>query len=640
MAQGAEPRTGDELDGQLLLDILAGTPLDLDGLRRALAKQSVFTDTEQLRLALQWREDVEEFPDGVWEHVPTLADDVILTHRVTESELEIGVLDGEGDLDLWARLADDGIPFATRGELRARYSMQNGPLPPGTSTGIYGPEGWLAELTPNQLVGLRLRAGALHLVEVEPTDTESARQTLQALLTLAGPIAHEALRDYQDDDDPIPGAALDQVVLAVLRSHPGAFRQPLLPLQEIIVASGLEVWRGYVGVPGSPWQGEPPGLDAVSMAGLRAWSTMLSLHRVSGDLPGHDELAAVANALTGNDEALEAAGRRLSDEPDREPVAAAMTETVEGSVRAVPLYLRSCAAQGRGDAVAAESLLEAAVEAGPPSPPMLVELAELRSVRGDAHAARRLYEQGRVESSYPDYTVLRRFLAVPEGEVARNRPCPCGSGRKYKLCHGRQLRHPLPKRAGWLWVKAVTFALRSPDVEVVLYYANILAGERDMPLRRAIMNPLAHDLALFDGEMLARFLDHRGPLLPDDERALALSWLDSSRRLLEVVESRPMRGLRCRDLLTGEEVEMLDRTMAGEAEPLDLVYGRPLPDGAGGLRVQKSTWMVPRTMRAHLLGLLRRGATGEEVAAFFAPSSRLPELRTAEGEKVAFSTAR
>lgn len=73
---------------------------------------------------------MEEFPDGVWEHVPTLADDVILTHRVTESELEIGVLDGEGDLDLWARLADDGIPFASGGELRARYSMQNGPPPP------------------------------------------------------------------------------------------------------------------------------------------------------------------------------------------------------------------------------------------------------------------------------------------------------------------------------------------------------------------------------------------------------------------------------------------------------------------------------------------------------------------------------
>jgi preprotein translocase subunit SecA len=26
--------------------------------------------------------------------------------------------------------------------------------------------------------------------------------------------------------------------------------------------------------------------------------------------------------------------------------------------------------------------------------------------------------------------------AVPEGKVGRNDPCPCGSGRKYKKCHG------------------------------------------------------------------------------------------------------------------------------------------------------------------------------------------------------------
>ena len=26
--------------------------------------------------------------------------------------------------------------------------------------------------------------------------------------------------------------------------------------------------------------------------------------------------------------------------------------------------------------------------------------------------------------------------AAPEGKVGRNDPCPCGSGRKYKKCHG------------------------------------------------------------------------------------------------------------------------------------------------------------------------------------------------------------
>ncbi|MEG0113826.1 MAG: SEC-C metal-binding domain-containing protein, partial [Comamonas sp.] len=39
-------------------------------------------------------------------------------------------------------------------------------------------------------------------------------------------------------------------------------------------------------------------------------------------------------------------------------------------------------------------------------------------------------ESGDAEASEP--------LALPEGaRVARNDPCPCGSGKKYKLCHGK-----------------------------------------------------------------------------------------------------------------------------------------------------------------------------------------------------------
>jgi len=34
--------------------------------------------------------------------------------------------------------------------------------------------------------------------------------------------------------------------------------------------------------------------------------------------------------------------------------------------------------------------------------------------------------------------------------VGRNDPCPCGSGRKYKQCHGRPGAEPLPASAGTL----------------------------------------------------------------------------------------------------------------------------------------------------------------------------------------------
>ncbi|MXX53755.1 MAG: hypothetical protein F4Z35_07495 [Dehalococcoidia bacterium] len=30
----------------------------------------------------------------------------------------------------------------------------------------------------------------------------------------------------------------------------------------------------------------------------------------------------------------------------------------------------------------------------------------------------------------------RQDQAVGSGKVGRNKPCPCGSGKKYKRCHG------------------------------------------------------------------------------------------------------------------------------------------------------------------------------------------------------------
>ena len=35
-------------------------------------------------------------------------------------------------------------------------------------------------------------------------------------------------------------------------------------------------------------------------------------------------------------------------------------------------------------------------------------------------------------------TVDAQTVGVPEGiRVGRNDPCPCGSGKKYKQCHGK-----------------------------------------------------------------------------------------------------------------------------------------------------------------------------------------------------------
>ena len=620
------------------LQLMARQPLDLEALRKELAKESVFIDTEQLRRDLQWREDVEEFADGAWAHVPTLADDIVLTCRPTQEELEIGVLDAESGIELWARLADEGFPYHAGGELRARWTPNAGPLPAGASSGLTGPDGWLAGCEPDQLIGLRLRDGAIALEPAELADGDEAWRTVEPLLTEAASAAREALHAYEDEGDPVPGAALDDVVLAVRRAHPDSFRTALLPLPDMLQGAGLEVWRGYVGMPGAPWYGEPPGLSEQARAAFRVWMIMLAAHRIGDTVPDADQLAAVAGGLNGD--VLELAGAELARNPDRVPVAEAMQQAVSGPLSAVPLYLQAAAAEGRGDVARQSALLEAAVDAGPDLTCVSEDLAELCSVRGDAQSARRLYDRARVESTYPDYAVLRRFLGRADGEVGRNRPCPCGSGRKYKMCHGRDLRHPFPRRADWLWVKLVTYVLRPRQRDVAVGYAELLEDEDHAPVAVAFYDGLVHDLALFDGGLLFQFLAERGELLPDDERELAEAWLHVPRRLLEVVEVRPLRGLRCRDLLSGEELEILDATMPRQLQRLDLIYGRALPDGAGGLRVRDAPRPVSRMMRSRLVSLLRADASGEDIAAFFAPPRQLPVLQTSEGEDVVMCTAR
>ena len=67
-------------------------------------------------------------------------------------------------------------------------------------------------------------------------------------------------------------------------------------------------------------------------------------------------------------------------------------------------------------------------------------------VPGSAHAARQLKEaesELKKMGAKVDYSSIDSFATIgPYGErrvikVGRNDPCPCGSGKKYKMCHGR-----------------------------------------------------------------------------------------------------------------------------------------------------------------------------------------------------------
>ena len=56
-------------------------------------------------------------------------------------------------------------------------------------------------------------------------------------------------------------------------------------------------------------------------------------------------------------------------------------------------------------------------------------------VRAAKAEARQLTRQPAAEPEEPD--VARPVVKTEWDKTGRNDPCPCGSGKKFKVCHGR-----------------------------------------------------------------------------------------------------------------------------------------------------------------------------------------------------------
>ena len=51
-----------------------------------------------------------------------------------------------------------------------------------------------------------------------------------------------------------PSVSVETLVLDLLADDPGLLEHPLPPLGEAFAAAGLEVYRSYVGLPGTDWE--------------------------------------------------------------------------------------------------------------------------------------------------------------------------------------------------------------------------------------------------------------------------------------------------------------------------------------------------------------------------------------------------
>ncbi|MGI8876789.1 MAG: YecA family protein [Egibacteraceae bacterium] len=241
----------------------------------------------------------------------------------------------------------------------------------------------------------------------------------------------------------------------------------------------------------------------------------------------------------------------------------ALHERARGRARAGCAYLRARTAEHLGLTEEGEALLHEALDTDRRCRPALLDAAWYAEDRGDAARGLSLLRRAAVP---PDDPQGRRLEAqaspVVAAKVARNDPCPCGSGRKYKVCCQRGGgQRPLGERAGWLLDKAGTYAHRPMNRRPLLPLLEARAGDpTDLEwVAAAMRDPLVQDLALFEEEVFDDFLDDRGVLLPADELELGRAWAGTPRSLYEIVEVHPEEALVLLDLRTGARVRVVER---------------------------------------------------------------------------------
>ncbi|MGH4019036.1 MAG: SEC-C domain-containing protein, partial [Pseudonocardiaceae bacterium] len=234
-------------------------------------------------------------------------------------------------------------------------------------------------------------------------------------------------------------------------------------------------------------------------------------------------------------------------------------------VKAAVALLAARAAEGAGDSTAACDLIGEALAQRPDLEPALHDAAQYAAARGDYLAAESYVRRAQQRS--PLQPGLTEVLAAgAAGDVPRNSPCPCGSGRKFKACCRRGAAPALPARVQLLYAPLGTYAERAPGIETIAALA-----ERTEDAGRYAM--FCVDLVLFPGGLVERFLAARGHWLRPEERDLIEAWRQVPVTLYETLDVQRGTGVTLRALPDGEPIHLADKLFSTCAERSGLFCG-------------------------------------------------------------------
>jgi hypothetical protein len=584
------------------------------------------------------RDELDDLPDGRHLDVLTTIDGAVATSRLTHAEIHSGVVRVEPELGLLT------IPFADEFALPDGRRVNMTVSAEGTAEDewiLTGPTGWLSTFEPGGLVAFRISDAVLHVDPVTETDNDPA---------VAAALA-DSFQRQSSEGEPIETR---QLLVSTLIDHPDAFVVPRPPLTELLAAAGLETYGDWVGEAGTDWAVEgdgdptPYALDeeerdalALLLGGFE-----LCIEHGPAELAERPELAtslAACLSIATVTEPFISEVFGMGSDPELAAVVAGWAQQLADLApkTAGPHHLLAACAERLGDAEDGERHLQAGLRRDPVFTPALFDLAWCAEDRGEAVRALSLLRRAGVGSDDPQVERLEHYAAPGPATAARNEPCPCGSGRKYKVCCAKRNGHPLRARVPWLFGKLAEFAQRPAQRDVITEIAIArTGGDPDDPawIHAALGDPLVADLALFEDGVLERFCDIRGPLLPADELVLARSWIGRPLGLYEVERAVPGASLGLRDLTTGEQVSVTDRSASEGAEVGDLRCARVLAIGDEHM-LAPGVLRIPFTLRDRLLALLDTDPGGVEVAAWLAAAEGPPEVTNTDGDPLVACTA-
>jgi len=569
-----------------------------------------------------------QLPDGRVIDAHTCCEGLTLSHRLTMAEIATGIIAMEPDLIPLLLVKqdrrDDQVVLASggRGTIGrffppiGKRAFWNGAC---EQLGLKVPPARLARFAGGDLIVLRVVNGRLSIRKATrnlPVSEVAVQRLREAYVTVC---LAEAARSEQGvrgrlpvSQDERPAQILDVFAIA-FTEQPKLFTRPLGPLGELLEATGLRVEGQLLKLV------EPlDGFDEVGESAVRILLEAYELF-LAGRMEVLETLqlapAILARMLCGPMVSTMFIVKTTFHEPQNEHKVAAFAQALLGdhSFNAGPHLLLAYCAATRGDAVAGEEHATEALRVLPEQPDALKLAAGYAEDRGDAARALDYLRRAGGTSSPPRVARLERFVPPGPATAERGQSCPCGSGRAHGICCAPRNGYPLHTRAEWLFAKAVAYLLRPPALFTLRDIATARTRDDSTPFtaeRAALSDPLVQDLGLFEGGVLAQFLDIYAVLLPADELDLGRSWIGLRRSLYEVTALvADDQRMSLRDLRTGDEVDVTEEAGVHAIAPGMLLYARVLPDGRG-FRLPGAVLPIPTGLRDDVLNILDRDSAG------------------------------